>query len=108
MSTFDYSTIKRCAAQCRFTEHARQEMEGEPFGAIRVEEVLQSLEAGEILEEYPEDFPYPSCLVLGRTKTGRALHVVCAPVLSEDRLIIITTYHPDPNLWDSEFRRRLT
>ncbi len=83
-------------------------MEGEPFGVIQVEEVLEVLERGEILEEYSEDFPYPSCLVFGRTKAKRPLHVVCAPVPLEGRLIIITTYHPDPKLWDSEYRRRLT
>ena len=48
-------------------------MEAEPFGVIRVDEVLQTLEAGEIIEEYPEDQPYASCLVLGRTVAGRPL-----------------------------------
>jgi len=102
----DYETIRRCLAECRFSDHARREMEAEPFGVIRVDEVLQALQAGEIIEEYPHDEPYPSCLVLGRTAAGRLLHVVCAPVATEQRLIIITTYQPDPARWDSEFRRR--
>ncbi len=81
-------------------------MENEPFGVIRVDEVLEVLRAGEIIEEYAQDLPYPSCLVLGRTARGRLLHVVCAPVLTEQRLVIITTYEPDPARWDQGFRQR--
>lgn len=98
--------IRKCLANCRFTDHARREMETEPFGLIRVEEVLQALDRGEIIEEYPDDVPYPSCLVLGRPATGRPIHVVCAPVAAERRVIIITTYQPDPERWDQEFRHR--
>lgn len=81
-------------------------MEAEPLGIIRVDEVLQTLETGEIIEAYPEDKPYASCLVLGRTAEGRPLHVVCAPVRVENRLIVVTTYQPDPERWDPEFRER--
>jgi len=98
--------IRQCLAECRFTDHARREMETESLGVIRVDEVLQALDTGEIIEEYPEDRPYPSCLVLGRTVTGRPIDVVCAPVAIQRRLIIITTYQPDPGRWDPEFRRR--
>ena len=93
-------------ADCRFTDHARREMETEPFGAIRVDEVLRTLQAGEIIEQYPQDEPYPSCLVFGRTVEGRPLHVVCAPVPTERKLIIVTVYQPDPARWDAEFKRR--
>lgn len=102
----DYEIIIETLTGCVFTEHARREMESEPYGVIRVEDVVQCLRTGEIIEEYPDDRPYPSCLILGRTVGGRPLHVVCAPVLSEQRLIIITTYQPDPDRWDPELRRR--
>ena len=36
--------------------------------------------------------PYPSCLIFGRAQSGRPLYIVCAPVLDEALLIIITTY----------------
>ncbi len=81
-------------------------MEAEPLGIIRVDDVLQALETGEIIEEYPQDQPYPSSLVLGGTSDGRRLHIVCAPVSAEGRLIIITTYQPDPDRWEPDFRRR--
>jgi len=102
----DYGEIRSCLENCRFTEHARREMQSEPLGLIRVEEVLEALNAGEIIEEYPDDQPYPSCLVLGWTLTDRPLHIVCAPVSTERRLIVITTYQPDPVRWEADFKRR--
>ncbi len=59
----DYVEIRRCAANCRFTDHARKEMESEPLGRIHLEEVLQVLAIGEIIEEYRNDTPYASCLI---------------------------------------------
>jgi hypothetical protein len=102
----DYAEIRQCSANCRFTDHARKEMDEEPFGRISVAELLHALSIGEIIEEYPEDKPYPSALILGRTAESRPLHVVCAPVLAEQRLIIITTYEPDPARWEADFKRR--
>ncbi|MBI3798727.1 MAG: DUF4258 domain-containing protein [Deltaproteobacteria bacterium] len=102
----DYAEIRQCFANCRFTDHARREMDTEPLGRISIEEVLQTLDSGKIIEEYPEDKPYPSCLILGRTRALRGIHIVCAPVPSEERLIIITTYQPDPTRWEPDFSRR--
>ena len=81
-------------------------METEPLGPISTDEILAVLDSGEIIEEYVEDVPYPSCLILGRTRAGRPLHIVCAPVLDEGRLIIITVYQPDPTRWEDDWRRR--
>ena len=70
----DYPEIQHCLGECRFTDHARREMEAEPLGRIGVEEVLHALETGEIIEKYPNDKPYPSALILGWTcsrATGR-------------------------------------
>ena len=102
----DYAEIRHRLPHCRFTDHARREMDGEPLGIIHIEEVLQVLDTGEIIEEYPDDKPYPSCLLLGRTVVNRPLHIVCAPVQAEEKLIIITTYQPDPNRWQPDFKRR--
>ena len=102
----DYADVRHCLVSCWFSDHARREMESEPFGTIQVKEVLQVLDRGQIIEQYPADTPYPSCLILGRTQTDRALHIVCAPVLSERRLAIITVYQPDPDRWEADFKRR--
>lgn len=81
-------------------------METEALGAIHTEEILAALDVGAIIEEYLDDAPYPSCLILGRSQAGRPLHVVCAPVAEERRLVIITAYQPDLSRWDADFRRR--
>lgn len=40
----------------------------ERFGTIREHEVYEASQSCEVVEDYPEDEPYPSALVLGRTK----------------------------------------
>jgi len=50
-----------------FTKHARDEMEEEKFGEIREREVFEAVESGKVIETYPKDEPYPSCLIYGRT-----------------------------------------
>lgn len=102
----DLNHIRMCLGNCRFTDHARREMESEPFGVIRVDELLEALASAEIIEDYRDDKPYPSCLILGRAHSGRPLHIVCAPVLDETLLIVITTYEPDPSKWDADFKKR--
>ncbi len=102
----DYKHIRLCLGNCRFTDHARREMESESLGVIHIDELLEALEGGEIIEDYPDDRPYPSCLILGRAQLGRPLHIVCAPVLDETLLIVITTYEPDPNKWEADLKKR--
>jgi len=88
-----------------YTRHAKFEMENEQFGRILDHEVYEAICGGEVIEEYPEDKPYPGALIFGRTTAGRPLHIVCAYNKEEDLAIIITVYHPNPDLW-IEYRRR--
>ncbi len=39
-------------------------------------DVKNCLEHGEIIEDYPEDFPYPSCLVFVYSINNKVIHVV--------------------------------
>lgn len=55
-----------------FTKHARDEMEGEEFGEIREKEVFETVQSGKVIETYPKNEPYPSCLIYGRTFEDRA------------------------------------
>ena len=89
-----------------YTRHAKFEMENEEFGRILDHEVYEAICNGKVIEKYPEDKPYPSVLILGRTKTNRPLHIVCAYNQDENLAIIITVYHPNPNLWIRYERRR--
>ena len=70
--------------------------------AITEEEVVEAILNGEIVEEYPEDKYGPSCLILGRTRAGRPVHVQCS---LPPTVWIITLYEPDPAEW-IDFRTR--
>ncbi len=45
--------------------------------AIRDEQVQHVISAGKVIEDYPQDRPYPSRLLLGWVE-GRPIHVVVA------------------------------
>lgn len=82
-------------------------MLNEEFGLISDAEVEQAILSGIIIEDYPEDKPYHSLLILGRTHSGRPLHTVAAWSEEENICILVTVYEPDPDLW-IEFKTRRT
>ncbi|MCH8295798.1 DUF4258 domain-containing protein [Candidatus Poribacteria bacterium] len=66
-------------------------------------EVMEAILNGEIIEEYLQDKYSPSCLIYGRTKVGRDLHV---QVSLAPKVVVITTYEPHPGGWiDCRIRR---
>ena len=69
---------------------------------VAEEEVAEVILSGEIIEEYSEDKYGPSCLIFGRTRTGRPIHVQCSLPPS---VWIITLYEPNPDEWIN-FRKR--
>lgn len=73
---------------------------------IKISEVKTAINNGKIIEYYYDDFPYPSCLILGYNINNRLLHVVCG--MSEDTIHMITAYYPDITKWkeDLETRRK--
>lgn len=77
----------------RFSEHAVKRMIKRFIERFEVEEAIIS---GEVIEEYPEDKYSPSCLIYGKTKNGRDLHVQLS---LPPKVVIITTYEPDPREW---------
>ena len=101
--------LQRCFDnnQVFYTRHARDEMRLEEFGAICEQEVFEAILSGEIIERYPDDKPYPSVLVYGRTRAGRPIHMVCAYSEDDDLTIVVTVYEPDPSRWMSFRRSRL-
>jgi hypothetical protein len=74
---------------------------------IQVEDVRQVLAAGDVIEDYPNDYPYPSRLELGFCG-ARPLHVVAAENIAGKETIVITVYEPDSAQWDTTFRVRRT
>jgi hypothetical protein len=72
---------------------------------VTVDDIRTVLAQGEIVEDYPNDTPYPSRLMLGWV-TGRPLHVVATHAAPGGEIIVITVYEPDAARWDSDFKRR--
>ena len=69
--------------------------------------VLSVLLDGEIIENYPDDFPFASALVLGWI-AGRPLHVVAALNKDARMVAIITVYEPSTEYFESDFKTRKT
>jgi len=90
-----------------YTYHAKDEMEKEESGEIKETEVSEAAQKGKIIETYSEDEPYPSCLIYGRTKRDRPLHIVSAYAADSNMAIIITVYQPDPDMWIDFERRKI-
>ena len=89
-----------------YSDHARKEMKTEGLGIIKEQDVFEAIGNGQILEDYPNDKPYPSALILGFTGSKNPLHIVCAYDDKDDLAIAVTAYRPDPKRWiDSKIRR---
>ena len=86
----------------KYRQHAIQRMFER---GIREEDIQAALTVGEIVENYPDDTPYPSTLLLGYAGT-RPLHIVCADNVADKERIIITVYQPDPVFWKEDWKTR--
>lgn len=71
---------------------------------IEPSDIKNSINTGCIIEQYPNDYPYPSCLVLGTTVAGKILHVVIG--VGGGYLWLITAYYPSPLKWNEDFSVR--
>lgn len=60
---------------------------------------------GEMIEDYPNAFPFPAKLLFGWCN-GRAIHVVAAENSGKQQVIVITTYEPTLDKWKSDLKTR--
>lgn len=79
-----------------FSKHAVDQTLVRDIDVNEVEEAL--LQKIDLIENYPDDKYGPSCLVLGFTRSGRALHVQCS-YPQRPLLKTITLYEPGPGVW---------
>ncbi len=68
-------------------------------------QVLEVLLSGELIEDYPEDQPYPSALFLAFVE-GEPLHVVAALDEDDCRAYIITAYQPSLDYFEADYKTR--
>ena len=94
--------VKAQAADDNFvlTLHAAEEMQDEN---VLLDEVLASIAAGVLLENYPAFYKGPCCLISGVGNRGRYLHTVCST--SRPKLFIITVYEPKLPKWVTPTQR---
>ena len=71
---------------------------------ITQDDIETAIKNGEIIEQYENDYPYPSCLIYGLSLNNKVLHVVCG--LNETELWIITAYYPDNIEWETDMKTR--
>jgi hypothetical protein len=91
------------SGRIRITDHADEEAQTE---GLSYEDIFFTVFSGEIIEDYPDDKPYPSCLVCGCTFGGSAIHSVWAYNEETTWAVLITVYRPDPTRWIAWRRRR--
>jgi hypothetical protein len=63
------------SSQIRITDHADEEAQND---RLSYDEIFSSVLTGTIIEDYPDDKPYPSCLVAGNIFEGKPVHSVWA------------------------------
>jgi hypothetical protein len=94
------------------TEHlvARMRQRG-----IKYDDIKQTIQNGEVIEQYPTDYPFPSCLI-----SSVDLHIVCSigegegPVEPQTEgelmvpgpLYVITAYRPSEEKWEKDGKTR--
>ena len=67
-------------------------------------DVLHCINHGEIIEDYPNDYPFPSSLLFGQSENKRAIHVVVGS--DGEKIYIITAYIPNIIKFETDLKTR--
>ncbi len=99
----DISNIREFVKEdkIRFTDHFLKRIHQRK---IKIDDIISAFTTGEIIEEYPDDYPYPSYLILGLSTEEKELHLVCGVSMTD--IWLITAYHPDREKWSVDFKIR--
>ena len=83
-----------------FSGHGDKERQNENLVIFEIEEAILS---GQILEQYSDTGRGESCLLVGYTKIGKPIHVICGKRGND--AVIITVYIPKPPKFKNPFER---
>ena len=89
------------AGQIKWTAHTLERMQERN---IEPTDVIRSINNGKIIEQYPQAYPYPACLILGTNVNNSFIHVVIG--FGSGFVWMITAYEPDENEWTNGFSER--
>lgn len=88
-------------SKIKWYKHALERMQERD---ISREDVKNCIMNGEILEDYPDDFPHPSCLVFGYAVDNRIIHAVVS--CDNNNIGVITVYIPNTEKFESDLKTR--
>jgi hypothetical protein len=89
------------SSKVKWSTHCLERMQERDISITDIEQCILS---GEIIEDYPDDFPYPSCLIFGYTVNKKVLHVI---VGTDDSLLyVITAYYPNTTKFMEDLKTR--
>ncbi len=77
---------KRVKSHVKFTDNALKEMLKDN---LYVDDVIEAVSSEEIIENYCESKPFPSCLIYGKAR-GKNIHIISAIPKHVEVLIIVT------------------
>ena len=83
------------------TENARSRLNERN---ITIQDVIKCIETGEIIKQYEDDKPFPSCLILGISINNRYLHIVVS--MDNSFIHLITAYYPNLEQWEPDYKTR--
>jgi hypothetical protein len=73
--------------------------------AISREEILEAVGNYEIIENYPDERYFPSCLVFAKNGE-KVFHVVFALDYGDQNVRVVTAYRPDSERWEPDLKTR--
>lgn len=71
---------------------------------ISIADIVKGIETGEIIEQYEEDKPLPSCLIFGVSVNNKYIHIVVSNDM--EYIYLITAYYPDLERWETDLKTR--
>jgi len=71
---------------------------------ISLSHVKSAIYSSEIIEQYPNDYPYPSVLILGYTNDNKPIHIAIS--VKEGLACLFAIYYPSLDVWESDFKTR--
>lgn len=88
-------------SQIALTKHAKERLIERN---ITIADIVKGIETGEIIKQYEDDKPIPSCLILGRSVNNSYIHIVLSN--DEEYIYLITAYYPNLEQWEDDLKTR--
>ena len=98
----DIEKIKELCRQSKIKWSGHASARIQQRGLTR-EDIIRYIMIGEIIEQYPDYWLNPACLVFGYSLNNKIIHVVIG---LDDNIHIITAYFPSEDKFESDMKTR--